>query len=405
MASKLTAAAAKAAKPKDKEYLLADGRQGLYLRVLPSGKKTWIFKYKFNGNARKLTLGQFKDMSLAEARDEHDIKRLIVRRGQDPTEPPALKPEELTVVSLMDVYSGYSKNNKAKSTSALEKWGLEKYVGPSIGNRLVKDIKRADAIKVIEGIDKGGMAAQVLKYSRSMFQYALDRDLVEYNPFSAIAKAVPSVKSKNRTRALSDDEIQVLWHSLSSITDPRSLETRRALLLILITGQRPEEVTHMHGREIQIGVNKPRCQMCRGCGWWTIPWQRIKTRNKREEDHKVFLSRIALEIMGDFKGFVFNGPKNNGKPLQRQALSHFVSDHRHFSLPHWTPNDLRRTAATGLSRLDCPDEKIDAILNHIKKGVISIYNQNKYKNDKQLWLTLWAEHLKTVINSEVGSSD
>lgn len=398
MATNLSSATVKAAKPKEKEYLLADGRQGLYLRVLPSGGKSWLYKFKLSGQSRKITLGQYPDMSLADARDAHAANRLIVRTGNDPAEPPPLKPDELTVTKLIDAYAGYSKENKAKSTSDLEKWGLTKYVEPTIGNRLVKEIRRPDAIKLIEGISKNGMAAQVLKYARSMFQYALNRELVEFNPFSSIGSAVPAARSKSRSRTLTDEEIKHLWLKLNSITDPRSLETRRALLLILTTGQRPEEVTGMHNSEITIGVGKPRCRECRRCGWWVIPWERIKTRNKREEDHLLFLSSVALEIIGKGKNFVFDGPRDGTKPLQRQALSHFVTDHKQFDLPHWTPHDLRRTAATGLARIGCTDEVIDAILNHTKKGIISVYNQHNYANEKREWLTRWAEHLKLIIS-------
>lgn len=400
MASKLTYTTAKAAKPKDKEYLLADGRQGLYLRILPSGGKSWIYKFKLNGQVRKITIAQFEDMSLADAREAHSAKRQIVRRGQDPAEPPPLKPDELTVAKLIEVYTVFSKENKAKSTSDAEIWGLARYVEPVMGNRLVKEIRRPDAIKLVEAVSKGGMAAQVLKYARSMFQYALNRDLVEFNPFSSIGSAVPAAKSKSRTRALTDDEIKHLWNKLSAITDPRSLETRRALLLILTTAQRPEEVTGMHKKELLVGLAKSRCLLCRRCGWWTIPAHRIKTRNKREEDHLVYLSPVALEIIGEGNSYIFQGPKNDDKPLQRQALSHFVADHKQFGLAHWTPHDLRRTTATGLSRIGCSDEIIDAILNHSKKGIISVYNQHTYMKEKRIWLTRWAEHLDTIINSK-----
>jgi len=56
---------------------------------------------------------------------------------------------------------------------------------------------------------------------------------------------------------------------------------------------------------------------------------------------------------------------------------------QYLGLPRWTPHDLRRTAATKLSELGCPDEIIDAILNHVKKGVIGVYNRNKYDKEKR----------------------
>ncbi len=399
MASNLTIASVKSAKPRETEYLLADGRKGLYLRVLPSGTKSWIYKYKLDGKSRKYSLGQFPDMGLADARDAHETARRIVRKGQNPSEPQTPNSDELTVAKLIETYKKYSKENKADKTSSLEGWGLDKYVLPFLGKRLAKDIRRADAIKLIESIGKAGMAGQILKHARAMFTYALNREYVEYNPFSSIASAVPSIKSSSRSRVLEDSEIKHLWKELTSITDPRSLESRRALLLILTTGQRPEEVTGLHSREIKIGVDKPRCKECRRCGWWTIPWERIKTRSTRKENHRVFLSPLALTIIGENNGYIFKGPRDATKPLQRQALSHFVADHKQFDLSHWTPHDLRRSFGTGLARLGCPDEIIDAILNHAKKGIIGVYNQYKYNNEKEVWLNRWSDHLQSITSA------
>ena len=64
--AQLNELAIKAAKPSEKEYLLADG-EGLYLRVRPSGK-VWIYRYKQAGRQTKLSLGPYPAVSLATAR-------------------------------------------------------------------------------------------------------------------------------------------------------------------------------------------------------------------------------------------------------------------------------------------------------------------------------------------------
>ena len=52
-----------AAKPAQREYLVSDG-DGLFLRVLPSGKKTWQFIYTQGSRRRKLAFGDVSDVSL-----------------------------------------------------------------------------------------------------------------------------------------------------------------------------------------------------------------------------------------------------------------------------------------------------------------------------------------------------
>src|SRR5260221_11344036 len=73
----------RAAKPAEKEYLISDG-DGLFMRVLPSGKKTWQFIYTQGTRRRKLTLGDAADVSLASARERAAAERARVDTGDDP---------------------------------------------------------------------------------------------------------------------------------------------------------------------------------------------------------------------------------------------------------------------------------------------------------------------------------
>ena len=71
-----------------------------------------------------------------------------------------------------------------------------------------------------------------------------------------------------------------------------STDIRRALKLILVTGQRPGEVAGMYYGEIK-------------GDWWTIPAAR--TKNHRE--HQVFLTPTARELIGEKKGYIFPSPR------------------------------------------------------------------------------------------------
>ncbi|MCJ0766114.1 Arm DNA-binding domain-containing protein [Variovorax terrae] len=71
----------KSAKPRDKEYLLADG-EGLYLRVRPTGK-AWAFRYRSSTDEVKLSLGAYPTVSLAEARTKARIEAGKLAAGID----------------------------------------------------------------------------------------------------------------------------------------------------------------------------------------------------------------------------------------------------------------------------------------------------------------------------------
>ena len=71
------------AKPREKAYALTDGG-GLQLEVLPSGSKTWRFKYHLNGKREKVTIGAYPAFTIKQARDRHEELRALVERGQSP---------------------------------------------------------------------------------------------------------------------------------------------------------------------------------------------------------------------------------------------------------------------------------------------------------------------------------
>lgn len=79
----LTAVAVRAAAPREKDYKLADSG-GLHLFVSRTGHKSWRWKYRFGGKERRLILGSFPEMSLAEARDRREEARRQFKEGKDP---------------------------------------------------------------------------------------------------------------------------------------------------------------------------------------------------------------------------------------------------------------------------------------------------------------------------------
>ena len=47
-------------------------RTGLGGRVSPAGRKSWIYMYRFDGRPRRMTLGSYPAMGLANARQDND---------------------------------------------------------------------------------------------------------------------------------------------------------------------------------------------------------------------------------------------------------------------------------------------------------------------------------------------
>ncbi|MBE2889662.1 tyrosine-type recombinase/integrase [Geobacter anodireducens] len=390
-------------KPKEKMYQIRESH-GFGLRVLPSGVKIFIYVYTLDGKRRQMNLGHYPHKSLADARKTYRDAANLVADGLDPQgaqptpEPP---PEHSTVSALAEVWlNEWSSVHHTSRVNYNYRKALEASVIPLWESRLVNEIKRRDVVALLETIAKKtpGQAGNVMKAARGMFTYAVERELIEFNPFAEVkvARAIPSMVLTSRDRVLNPDEIKHIWQAIDA--GGGSDATKRALKLTLVTAQRPGEVAGMHQNEITVGVGKERCKECRRCGWWTIPAERMKNN----KEHRVFLSTLAMELIGDAKGYICPSTDNDG-PLTANSVAYHVrrevpgtGKEKFYGLSRWTPHDLRRTAGTIINELGSGNEIMDAILSHTLPGVTGIYNRNKYDKEKQVWLTKWSEHLRKL---------
>lgn len=71
--------------PNQTPHRLWDGG-GLYLEVDLSGSKWWRWKYRFGGKEKRLSLGVYPEVSLADAREEMTKYRKLLKNGTDPAE-------------------------------------------------------------------------------------------------------------------------------------------------------------------------------------------------------------------------------------------------------------------------------------------------------------------------------
>jgi hypothetical protein len=157
----LTDIQVKNAKPKTKEYKLADGG-GLYLLITPSGGKLWRFKYRFGGVEKRLTFKTYPEVSLADARHRRDDARKLIANGADPASIlKAQKEEKLVAETTFEKVARewFSKNEPVWSESHCKtvKSRLERDVYPVIGTRLIADITRCEVIALIRRVEARGV--------------------------------------------------------------------------------------------------------------------------------------------------------------------------------------------------------------------------------------------------------
>ena len=234
--------------------------EGFGVRVYPSGTKVFFSSYEFEGKPRYINWGKYPSCTLSDARKKHREARTKIDKKIDPlAEKEQAKVERMRTPTVAELAKEYMEKHAKvfKRDWRKDEGFLNNDVIPAWGNRKASDIKKRDVIILLESIVERGAPIQsnsVLEVARKMFNFAIERDMLEYSPFISVKALGPKVV---RHRYLVEDEIKLLWGNLSK--SGMSDEIRRALKLIIVTAQRPGEVIGMHSHFENMGVWIQHC--------------------------------------------------------------------------------------------------------------------------------------------------
>ena len=437
-------------KPEGKMVDIREG-EGFGIRVLPSGVKTFFYIYRIDGQRRFLNLGHYdpkkagkddasitveearsKGVSLGGARKLYTEAKSKVDKGIDPlTEKEQAAATRRNAPTVSDLIDDYIEKHakKHKDSWKEDQRILNKDVAPVWGKRKAKDITRRDVLDLVDKMQGrgNGIITNTFKIIRRMFRFAVKQEIITVSPCYAFEKGEELPRPVSKERNLSEDEVKAFLTGIDNTAI--SGEVRNILKLILVTGQRPGEVTAMHSSEIS-------------GRWWEFTPKETKVTREIPRKQRIYLTDTALALIGDTTGKSYIFPSAITKlddndnviddciteravsgALRRNLLTHEVKskpatwkkavstaknkskrklyvipDERKLEIAKFTPHDLRRTCATLISEIGYPDETVDAILAHLKKGEIRTYNQNKYDKEKQAALEAWERKLNSIVS-------
>jgi integrase len=255
--------------------------RGLSLVVFAGGTRTFFQHYTdpVTNKRQRLKLGIYGDITLAEAREKAREGRGSVAEGKGPVAEKRAAEAAMTVADLVEVYLSKGCSTKRSSREIARR--LRKSVVPVIGAIKLADLHRRDVTRAIDKlVDRGvGVEAnRTFEDIRACLRWGRKRGDIDTDICGGMEKPT---KVEPRTRVLSEDEIRTMWEALPA-ADMRE-GTRRIIRLCLVLGQRVGEVSGMTTAELDLDAKL-----------WTIP----AARSKNAKEHRVPLSKMAMDIIG-----------------------------------------------------------------------------------------------------------
>lgn len=396
-ASKLTVKVIEGAEPGCKDIILWDvDVKGFGLKVTPKGKKTFLFSYRTGDHVqRKPRIGDFPAMKPEAARAIALQWKAEVAAGGDPSAERRAKRTLRGKGTLSDIFEDYRKAKaNLRSIKEIERI-FKKDILPTLGNRRVEDVSRADISRLLDklGARSRAVAANARRQLSAFYSWAMPR-LPDgtVNPVAGAA-AAPAVPA--RERVLTDKELGMLWVILERESEP----WRTALRLLILTGQRRGEVFDANWDEFDLKQSS-----------WKIPASRAKNGKAHIVPLTPDVVALLEKLVSPKSGPLFPNSATGTRAFSRAAtrIQQALDEALGNTVPKWTWHDIRRTMATGLQRLGIRLEVTEAVLNHVsgsRAGIVGVYQRHDWAEEKRDALEKWAKEVKRIADSQLLNTD
>ena len=136
---------------------LAD-EKALYLEVTAAGGKYWRWKYRYGGKEKRLALGVYPDVTLAQAREARDEARKALAGGYDPgqlkrdAKQASAVNQANTFEAVARLWWAHWKDGKSERHAAYAIKRLEADTFPALGARPIASITAKDLTRMAKAV-------------------------------------------------------------------------------------------------------------------------------------------------------------------------------------------------------------------------------------------------------------
>ena len=376
------------AKPEAKPKKLTDGG-GLYLLVQPNGAKLWRYKFRLGGKEQLHALGAYPEVSLADARRNHEAARALVAAGESPVKARQTERERATRDELVAkagsfeaVMASWRKLTDPKlAPASIKQRGYEttRYLAPAFKGKSVQQIDRVAIASLLNGVESRApeVARNLRNYLSAIFEHAIDIGLVTANP-------TPPPRALARRRQVSHAAMATdrLPEFLTSLDDcGANRETRIALELVILMVTRKSEVTGARWSEFDLDAAA-----------WTVPAERMKARR----EHWVPLSPAAVDLLRELRtlspgAFLFPHRNKPDAPMNERTLNAMMERN---GFAGETVHGFRSVFSTHFNKAGANPDVIERCLAHAPADKVrAAYNRHDYQDERRELLGQWAAYI------------
>lgn len=379
----------------DRSYRKAD-EKGLYVEVFPNGSKLWRLKYRFRGKEKRLALGAWPEVSLADARLLRDDARKALRDGRDPGYDRKIQKIAAKISagnsfkSVADdfIATKLEANGKAEATVAKARWFLS-HLTPVLGARPIAEIEPAELLAVLKKLESKGhreTARRTRAFASRVFRYGVATTLCKTDPAALLDGALSAPIVHHHAAIL--DRV-VLGKFLRAIEDYKGgAIVKLAMQLAPHVFLRPGELRMGRWEEIDWELKI-----------WRVPAERTKLRR----DHCVPLSRQALAILKELHGhtgnfdLMFTNLRSHLRPMSENTLN-ATFRRMGFDKDTVSAHGLRSTASTLLNESGKwhPDAIERALAHGHSDAVRGAYARGQHMDERVLMAQWWSDYLDRV---------
>lgn len=365
---------------------------GLYLHVLPSGRY-WRMKYRVHGREKLLAFGVYPRVSLASARQCREAARAELRNGIDPGRAKQER-QHAAQISADNTFKSVAlewleRQDVADVTADKNRWLLEQYLFPTLGERPIADITPRELLDTLRKIEKTGKletASRAKNKAGQVFRYAIVEGKSELDPTAALRGALKSPDVRHNVAITDPAKIGELLRAMEGFAGQPV--TAAALKFTPLVFVRPGELRKAVWEEFDLDG-----------AMWRIPAERMKMKAA----HLVPLSKQAVAILRQLHAltgrgeYVFPSVRTRDRPISENTVNAALRA-LGYTNDEMTAHGFRSMAATRLNEMGWRADAIERQLAHAESNKVrdAYTSAAQYLDERKKMMQAWADYLDAL---------